>query len=395
MAQVSLNTSELKDFVKQIINNNRLIQQKGMTPVAINVEGEHGLGKTTVISQIAKEEGLDFVKINLAQLDELSDIVGFPVKEFQVVKEINGQAKTKWVTEMEAERAIKDPAVKLTGVKRTTYCPPEWIADKKNGGILLLDDFTRGSQVMMQAVMDLIYTQEYYSWKLPEDWHVILTSNPDGGDYQVTSLDAAQTSRFISCKLKFDVDCWAKWAEEVDLDGRCINFILRHPELIGNKTNPRSITTFFNSISGFENFADHLPMVQMIGEGSIGPEATTLFTTFIHNKLDLLPTPQELMSDKITTETTIEKLKDVIEGNGSYRADIASIMTTRLVNYTVNFAKENSISDKYLEKVENIATSDVLTVDLKYVFIRNIMKDAKRKFQKLLLKESILELTSK
>lgn len=395
MAQVSLNTSELKDFVKQIINNNRLIQQKGMTPVAINVEGEHGLGKTTVISQIAKEEGLDFVKINLAQLDELSDIVGFPVKEFQVVKEINGQAKTKWVTEMEAERAIKDPTVKLTGVKRTTYCPPEWIADKKNGGILLLDDFTRGSQVMMQAVMDLIYTQEYYSWKLPEDWHVILTSNPDGGDYQVTSLDAAQTSRFISCKLKFDVDCWAKWAEEVDMDGRTINFVLKHPELIGQKTNPRSITTFFNSISGFENFADHLPMVQMIGEGSIGPEATTLFTTFIHNKLDLLPTPQELMSDKITTETAIEKLKDVIEGNGSYRADIASIMTTRLVNYTVNFAKDNTISDKYLEKVENIATSDVLTVDLKYVFIRNIMKDAKRKFQKLLLKESILELTSK
>lgn len=174
MAQVSLNTSELKDFVKQIINNNRLIQQKGMTPVAINVEGEHGLGKTTVISQIAKEEGLDFIKLNLSQIEEVSDIVGFPVKEFQISKEVDGVNKTKWVTEMEAERAIKDPSVKLTGVKRTTYCPPEWIADKKNGGILLLDDFSRGSQVMMQAVMDLIYTQEYYSWKLPEDWHIVL-----------------------------------------------------------------------------------------------------------------------------------------------------------------------------------------------------------------------------
>lgn len=73
MAQVSLNTAELKTFVKQIMDNNRYIQGKGMTPVAINVEGDHGLGKTTVISQIAKEEGLDFVKINVAQLDELSD----------------------------------------------------------------------------------------------------------------------------------------------------------------------------------------------------------------------------------------------------------------------------------------------------------------------------------
>jgi MoxR-like ATPase len=174
MAQVSLNTGELKEFVKQIMNNNRHIQAKGLTPVAINVEGEHGLGKTTVISQIAKEEGLDFVKINVSQLDELSDLVGFPVKEFQVSKLVDGIAKTKWVTEMEAERAIKDPSVKLTGLKRTTYCPPEWIAGKKNGGILLLDDYTRGSQIMIQACMDLIYTQEYYSWKLPQDWHIVL-----------------------------------------------------------------------------------------------------------------------------------------------------------------------------------------------------------------------------
>jgi len=27
---------------------------------------------------------------------------------------------------------------------------------------------------MMQACMDLIYTQEYYSWKLPKDWHIVL-----------------------------------------------------------------------------------------------------------------------------------------------------------------------------------------------------------------------------
>jgi len=395
MAQVSLNTGELKTFIKQIIDNNRFIQQKGLTPVAVNVEGDHGLGKTTVISQIAKEEGLDFVKINVAQLDELSDLVGFPIKEFQISKTVNGESKTKWVTEMEAERAIKDPTVKLTGVKRTTYCPPEWIADKKGGGILLLDDYTRGSQIMMQACMDLIYTQEYYSWKLPEDWTIILTTNPDNGDYQVTSMDDAQKTRFISCKLKFDVDCWAKWAEEANLDNRCINFVLKHPELIGNKTNPRSMTTFFNSIAGFENFADHLPIVQMIGEGSVGPEATTLFTTFIHNKLDKLPTPKDIMSDNITAETCIEKLIDVIGFDNGYRSDIASIMATRILNYSVNFSVTNKISDKFLEKIENIITSDALTVDLKYMFIKNLMKDAKRKFQKLLLKEEILELTTK
>lgn len=395
MAQVSLNTGELKLFIKQIIDNNRYIQQKGMTPVAINVEGEHGLGKTTVVSQIAKEEGLDFVKINVAQLDELSDLVGFPLKEFQISKAVDGINKTKWVTEIEAERAIKDPNVKFTGQRRTSYCPPEWIADKKGGGILLLDDYTRGSQIMMQACMDLIYTQEYYSWKLPEDWTIILTTNPDDGEYQVTSMDAAQKTRFISCNLKFDVNCWSKWAEETDMDSRCINFVLKHPEIIGSKTNPRSITTFFNSISGFKNFDEHLSMVQMIGEGSIGPEATTLFTTFIHNKLDLLPTPGDIMNENITADTSVAKLIDVIGSDNNYRSDIASIMVTRIVNYSINFSTTNKISDKFLEKLEKITTSNVLTIDLKYMFIRNLMSADKRKFQKLLLKEEILELTTK
>lgn len=136
-------------------------------------------------------------------------------------------------------------------------------------------------------------------------------------------------------------------------------------------------------------------MVQMIGEGSIGPEATTLFTTFIHNKLDQLPHPKEIMDSKITSDTAVSKLIETIGENDSYRADIASILTTRIVNYSVTFSKDNKIDDKYLEKVEKITTSDALTIDLKYMFIRNLMKDAKRKFQKLLLKEEILELTSK
>lgn len=73
MAQVNLNTKELKDFMHHMINNNREIQSKGLVPVAINIVGDHGLGKTTVIQQLAMEEGLDFVKLNLGQLDEISD----------------------------------------------------------------------------------------------------------------------------------------------------------------------------------------------------------------------------------------------------------------------------------------------------------------------------------
>jgi hypothetical protein len=31
----------------------------------------------------------------------------------------------------------------MSGKNRMSYCPPEWIADAKDGGILLLDDWNR------------------------------------------------------------------------------------------------------------------------------------------------------------------------------------------------------------------------------------------------------------
>ena len=65
MNQVNLNIDELKDFVNHIITNNRHLQADGKKPVAIEVVGESGIGKTTSIMDMTKQHGLDFVKLNL------------------------------------------------------------------------------------------------------------------------------------------------------------------------------------------------------------------------------------------------------------------------------------------------------------------------------------------
>lgn len=71
--QVKLDSGEMKDFLNHIIANNRFIQEKGMKPVTTEVIGESGLGKTSVVLDIAKENDLHFVKLNLAQIEELGD----------------------------------------------------------------------------------------------------------------------------------------------------------------------------------------------------------------------------------------------------------------------------------------------------------------------------------
>jgi len=68
MAQVNLNVTELKGFVNHIITNNRYLQSNNKSPVSVEVVGESGIGKTSTIVELAKENNLDFVKLNLAQI---------------------------------------------------------------------------------------------------------------------------------------------------------------------------------------------------------------------------------------------------------------------------------------------------------------------------------------
>jgi hypothetical protein len=301
---------------------------------------------------------------------------------------------SKWVPETLLPQYIASK-YKPTGNKRMSYAAPEWINNKKEGGILILDDYTRADARFMQATMTLIETQTYYSWCLPKNWHIILTTNPDDGNYNVTSLDSAQKTRFITVNFKFDVDVWARWAEKQDIDTRCINFLLLHPELVKDDTNPRSIMTFFNSISSIPEFKNELPLIQMIGEGSVGVEFSTMFTTFINNRLDKLVTPKDVLLHE-NEAYIIGELRNCIGRDDNYRADIASILTTRIINYTINYSETNSITKKIIDRLIKLSTDeDTLTNDLKYIIVKKILNANKQKFQGMMLNPEVIKMAMK
>ena len=386
--EVNLNIDEVKDFVKHIVENNRYLQAQGKPSVAVEVMGDSGIGKTSAILQIADELNFNCVKLNLAQIEELGDLVGFPIRQFEVCKD----GDCMWADEHAVEDYTRR-GYQFTGQKRISYCPPEWIADKTEGGILILDDWNRADVRFIQAVMELIDRQQYISWKLPQDWHIILTSNPDNGEYLVNSTDNAQKTRYITANLKFDIKVWARWAEANKLDTRCINFLLMHPELVTTQTNARSITTFFNAISSIPVFEDKLNLIQNIGEGSVGSEFASLFTLFINNKLDKLITPE----DMLTKDEKYVKgvLNGVIGEKNSYRADIASTLATRLVNFSLNYATTHSIPDPMINRISLLVTEEIFGTDLNYYVIRTILNGNKSKFSKLMMNPKVIQMAVK
>lgn len=493
--QVNLNIDELKTFLTHIVNNNRYLQKSGKTCAAVEIQGDSGIGKTSAALQLANEVGLNFVKLNLAQIEELGDLVGFPVRQFQLchpgdvavtpvkqlapavastkkvkkmverevtvmemqevddfevktqtkqifeggkfvtkevetkvpckvkkevpvqrmveieeevevsvepgeaTKEVSAEAPVSadsclWVDEQAIEEYTKQ-GYSFTGQKRMSYCPPEWIADKQGGGFLILDDWNRADIRFIQAVMELVDRQEYISWKLPKDWHILLTANPDNGEYLVNTIDNAQRTRFISVNLKYNIDVWARWAEEQGIDGRCINFQLMHPELVKEKINPRSVTTFFNAISSIKDFAAELPLIQMIGDGSVGPEFAQMFVLFINNRLDKLITPHEILLNDNESYVLGELTKAIGTGN-NYRADIASILTTRMINYGLHYAETHTIYQKTIDRLIKLATDpDTLTDDLKYILVKKFLNGNKQKFQKMMMNPEVVKMSTK
>lgn len=247
----------------------------------------------------------------------------------------------------------------------------------------------------LQACMEIIHRQEYISWKLPKGWTILLTSNPSNGNYMVNEMDPAHKTRYISVGLKFNAEEWAKWAEFNDMDSRCINFILLHQELLEPKegedqVNPRTVSMFFDLISGIKDFGsvEGLTRIQTLGEAAVGLAFTSTFTMFINNRLDKLPSPKYIMEEGI--KEVKETLEAVMNQDGNYRSDISSTLGMRIINYSLRYADKNPIKPEYIDRLEALLISNkIFTEDISFNALKLIYAGNRNKFKGMLMKPSL------
>ena len=287
-------------------------------------------------------------------------------------------------------------------MSRMGYALPTWVPTNQNpnGTILILDDFNRADPRFITACMELIDKGQYISWSLPENCTIILSCNPDNGDYNVNSMDNAQKTRYISFELGFDKDVWARWAEKEGIDGRFINFVLSYPEIMKKeggvqKVNPRSLVTFANTISGFKDWSDTntLGLILNIAQGCFTSEENVignLFTTFIANKLDKLMDP-DTMLNKDWDYVKGELAKQVYDGT-NYRADIAAVLTTRFCNFVnLYFDTKGSKTEIAVDRILKIIEHDkmLFSEDLIFSLIKTLQKNHPTRCNKLLLNPKV------
>lgn len=241
--------------------------------------------------------------------------------------------------------------------------------------------------------MELINKGEYMAWQLPKYTTIVLSTNPAGGDYSVTSLDPAQLSRFLSYKVEFEVSEWAKWAEG-KLDDRVINFALLMDQELFHVTaeqekkgiippaNARNFTKFGSLLGGvkgdWETAATQVFILKLskgcflYDENSI---VGRMFTEFIRNKWDKLPSPEEMLNSK--WDDLKVKMIDCIYQNKELRPDMASTLTMRLCNYVLYlFSKKGGVKEStVLDRILDILLCDkkLFTDDLIFHLCRTLV----------------------
>lgn len=397
----TINPSQAKKLLNHFIDTNRELQDHGQTPVAFGVTGQHGIGKTDIVEQVAKERGMNFVKLSLHELEEVGDLVGYPVKEYRIINKETG--KGTWVA-ADMLDSVNDAKWRKTPKSRMAYAKPAWVPEfDESGTILLLDDYARSSQMLIQATMELIKEGKYVSWSLPKYTTVVLTANEDSGEYNVCSLDPAQKTRYAEYPLEFDIDSWAKWAENAQLDSRAINFALSYAQELFYEKNgvtlacPRSYVTFCKAISSIKDWKKDRSLITLISRGCFDDKDNaigTIFATFIQNGYDKLVSPKEIFAQG--WDTVYAKVKKAIYGEGddfsNYNAAVASMLSTRIVNWIdMYFGQKGYESGPVVKRLIELFESHLFSEDTMFHILKTSISNHPQQLAKLMQKPEITQ----
>jgi MoxR-like ATPase len=348
--------SEVSLFLEHFLKINQKAEAEGKRKTPVCIWGAHGIGKTELVEDFAASNGFQIAYVAPAQFEEMGDLLGMP----QIIGD------------------------------RTQFAPPAWVPQNQGPGILLIDDVNRADDRILRGIMQLLQNYELASWKLPPDWHIVLTANPDNGDYSVTPLDDAMLTRMRHITLQFDVKEWAKWASKKNIDERGIQFVLAHKKLVNfGRTTPRTLVHFFESIKNIKDLRKHKKLIQLLGEASLDAETTAAFLTFVDQFNDEIPSPELILN---TTDFQNE-VYNILKENfvtGQVQNDLLYALSIRLLNYVENTKKP--IPELQLKNFEAFLKMDFFPSDLRFLIAQEIGNSKSNQLKGILSKPEMSKL---
>lgn len=355
----------------------------GSVPIIV---GERGIGKSSLLNQLAKEMDAKLFQIDGNLLKE-GEIGGMPIpsgtdssflKQFKRKVDKHGVEKSKGLI----KSFLKDYNNQDTSI--VTYST-FWVLDEirkvyENNPnkviILFIDELNRCEHAVQQELMNLILNREINGFKLPPSVRIVAAENPSQAfsefvntDYQTVEMDEAQKDRLTWLLMQSDSDEWLKWAIENELNEHVIEYVTTTPQVLNDpnstddiKPSPRSweraSKTINIALKNRDKFDDVI--LANVLKGDIGKNLATSIVMFIkHNENPILK-PDEIFNTKGDNidPTIIEKIK--VE-----KQVRQSIIIKSMINH-LEKKVVNALRPQLLE-VMKLLPKDLRVANMKYI----------------------------
>lgn len=326
--------------------------------------GESGIGKTSLVKQIAKNNGDYLVTIDANLLKE-GEIGGLPIVE---------DGSTVYATHvklLEIEKVIKE--------------------DKNKNVILFIDELNRCDHAVAQELMNLILNREINGYVLDNKVKVIAAMNPSNKNedfsdsrYDVVEMDPAQEDRFVWIRLDSDIKEWINWGMSKDgnINEHIIEFLSTFPEYLHTldseetiKATPRSwerISKAYNIYLqnkekySFDTFLN-------VVKGNVGTNIANDFCNFIINIKKPLIKTEDIFDNEILSFDLSERVK---KENHSR----LYILAKNSLKYLENMPEEKNL--RLFSEILNLYPRDLRL---------GIMKEIKRDYNNSKIYEDLLD----
>ncbi len=285
--------------------------------------GAPGIGKSSIVKQIAEDRGVGFIDLRLALMDP-TDLKGIPFYD------------------KESHTAL--------------WAPPAFLP-KSGEGILFLDELNSAPPSVQASAYQLILDRKVGEYELPNGWAIVAAGNREGDRGVTYRMPSPLANRFVHFEMEVDVGDWRLWAYKKGLDTRVISYISYKNEHLFTFDAKSDLKSFATPRSW--EYVDKILKSTITKEllldtlsGAVGREVAVSFLAFA-KVADRLPSIEDILRGE--------------DGEYSNEVDVLYALSTGLVS--------GYLKDKRDERLENLLK---YTLELKSEFAVMIVQDLQR-----------------
>lgn len=170
--------------------------------LSVMLWGAPGIGKSSIVSQVTKNIGIDLIDLRLSQLAP-TDIRGLPVADHDT--------------------------------RTSRWYPPEFLP-RDGRGVLFLDEINMAPPSLQGIAQQLILDRRVGSYEVPEGWHIWAAGNRKEDHAAVFDMPAPLGNRFLHYHISPDLDSFRAYGLEQGLNEQILAFVAYRPELLHKAT---------------------------------------------------------------------------------------------------------------------------------------------------------------